>query len=128
MEQPAEQALIMRVESYFASVDRSDLAGILATMTPDCVVEYVTDGSCFDGRDAGVREYFEKRNAIVLQSWHGNFRHTVDAANGRVATRFDVRRTDRGAAERFGDNINLFEFAGDRIRRIAVWRGAGKQK
>jgi ketosteroid isomerase-like protein len=126
MNRPTAGDLTARVESYFASVDRSDLAGILATMTPDCVVEYVTDGSRFEGRDAGVRDYFEKRNAMVVQSWHGNVRHAADAASGRVATRFEVRRTDKGAAERFGDNINLFEFAGDRIARIAVWRGTGK--
>ena len=38
-----------RVEAYFASIDRSDLAATLATMTPDCVIEYVTDGSRFEG-------------------------------------------------------------------------------
>ena len=99
----------------------------METMAPDCVIEYVTDGSRFEGRDEGVKAYFEQRNANVLKSWHGNFRHAVDAASGRVATRFDVRRTDRGAPERTGDNINLFEFDGERIRRIAVWRGKGFQ-
>lgn len=120
------QELIAKVEAYFACVDRSDLAGILATMTPDCVVEYVTDGSQFVGRDAGVKAYFEQRNSIVVKSWHGNFTHAADLERGRVATRFDVRRTDKGVAERTGDNINLFEFAGLSIKRIAVWRGTGK--
>ena len=114
------------IETYFACVDRKDLAGILATMTPDCVVEYVSEGSRFEGRDAGVRAYFEQRNAAVEQSWHGNFRHAADPALGRVATRFDVRRTDRGKPERVGDNINFFEFENGKIRRIAVWRGVGK--
>ena len=121
------QELTDRVEAYFASVDRSDLAATLEIMTPECVIEYVSDGTRFEGRDEGVKAYFEKRNANVLKSWHGNFRHTVDAASGRVATRFDVRRTDRDVPERTGDNINLFEFDGERIRRIAVWRGKGSQ-
>ena len=116
-----------RVEAYFASSDRSDLAATLDTMASDCVIEYVTDGSRFEGRDEGVKAYFEQRNALVLKSWHGNFRHAADAASGRVATRFDVRRTDRGVPERTGDNMNLFEFEGGRIRRIAVWRGKGFQ-
>ena len=119
-------ALTECVERYFACVDRKDLAGVLATMTADCVVEYVSDGSRFEGRDAGVKAYFEKRNAQVVQSWHGNFRHAADVAAGRVATRFDVRRTDHGAPERGSDNINFFEFDGGKIRRIAVWRGVGK--
>jgi len=124
---PGARDLTDQVEAYFANVDRSDLAAVLATMTPDCVIEYVTDGSRFEGRDEGVKAYFEKRNAGVLKSWHGNFWHVADPSNGRVTTRFDVRRTDRGAAERTGDNINIFEFEGSRIRRIAVWRGAGRQ-
>jgi ketosteroid isomerase-like protein len=123
---PAAEMLIARVEAYFASVDRSDLAGILATMAPDCVVEYVTDGSLFVGRDTGVKAYFEQRNSIVVKSWHGNFIHAADPVSGLVATRFDVRRTDKGVAERTGDNINLFQFDGLAITRIAVWRGAGK--
>jgi SnoaL-like domain len=126
MDKPTASALTARVETYFACVDRSDLAGILATMSPDCIVEYVTDGSQFIGRDTGVKAYFEQRNTIVVKSWHGNFTHAADAASGRVATRFDVRRTDRGVAERTGDNINLFEFDGLNIKRIAVWRGTGR--
>ncbi len=120
---PGAAELGARVEAYFASIDRSDLAATLATMAPDCVIEYVTDGSRFEGRDAGVKAYFEQRNANVLKSWHGNFMHTADLESARVATRFSVRRTDKGAAERTGDNINLFQFEGRRIARIAVWRG-----
>ena len=119
--------LIDRVEAYFASIDRSDLAGTLETMASDCVIEYVSDGSRFEGRDTGVKAYFEQRNRNVLKSWHGNFTHAADPASGRVATRFNVRRTDRDAPERTGDNINLFEFDGQRIKRIAVWRGKGSQ-
>lgn len=125
--QSSARELTAQVEAYFASIDRSDIAATLATMTPDCAIEYVTDGSRFEGRDAGVKAYFEKRNLNVLKSWHGNFWHVADPSNARVTTRFDVRRTDRGAAERTGDNVNIFEFEGSRIRRIAVWRGAGRQ-
>ena len=104
----------------------ADLAGILGAMTPDCMVESVTDGSRFVGRDAGVKAYFEQRNSIVVKSWHGNFTHAADPESGRVATRFDVRRTDKGVAERTGDNIDMFQFEGLAIKRIAVWRGTGK--
>jgi ketosteroid isomerase-like protein len=125
--QPSARELTDQVEAYFASIDRKDLAATLANMTSDCVIEYVTDGSRFEGRDEGVKAYFEKRHGNVLKSWHGNFWHVADLSNARVTTRFDVRRTDRGAAERTGDNVNIFEFEGRLIRRIAVWRGTGRQ-
>ncbi|HZQ73625.1 MAG TPA: nuclear transport factor 2 family protein [Burkholderiales bacterium] len=116
-------SLTETVEAYFASIDRQDLPATLATMAPDCTIEYVTDGSRFVGRDSGVKAYFEKRNAGCEKSWHGDFFHVADVAAGRVATRFKVRRTDRGVPERHGDNINVFQFAGGKIQRIAVWRG-----
>ena len=122
---PTAAELIALVEGYFASVDRNDLDGTLAAMAPDCLLEYKTQGAQFVGREQGIRKYFADRNSNVLKSWHGNFTHTVDAANGRVATRFDVKRTDKGAAERAGDNLNLFQFEGRQMKRISVWRGEG---
>ena len=111
------------VEAYFAAVDRSDLAGILKTMAPECTMHYVSAGERYEGRDTGVKAYFEKRNAGCESSWHGDFWHVVDAPAGRVATRFGVRRTDKGQPERAGDNLNVFEFDGALIKRIHVWRG-----
>ena len=115
--------LTKTVETYFAAIDRQDLAATLATMAPGCTIEYVTDGSRFVGRDSGVKAYFEKRNAGCEKSWHGDFFHVADGPAARVATRFRVRRTDKGVPERHGDNINVFEFEGGLIKRIAVWRG-----
>jgi hypothetical protein len=117
--------MIAVVEAYFAAVDRSNLDGLLAGMAPDCLMEYKTQGVQYIGRDTGIRKYFGERNAICLTSWHGNFNHTVDVAAGRIATRFDVRRTDKGQPERVGDNLNLFQFEGRWIKRISVWRGEG---
>lgn len=117
--------LIERVEAYFAYADRCDVAGTLSTMAPDCVLEYLTEGLRYTGRDAGIKTYFEQRAKKVVKSWHGDFSHTADAQAGRVATRFAVRRTDQGLAERTGDNINLFQFEGGLIKRISVWKSAG---
>ena len=111
------------VEAYFAAIDRKDLDAVLKLMSPACTIEYVTDGSRFAGRDEGVKAYFEKRNAGVEKSWHGDFFHVADTSAARVATRFKVRRTDKGVPERHGDNINVFEFDGTLIKRISVWRG-----
>jgi ketosteroid isomerase-like protein len=121
---PSAQELIAQVEAYFAAADQCDVRGTLATMAPDCVLEYLTEGLRFEGRDTAVKGYFVERAAKVVRSWHGDFTHTADAASGRVATRFAVRRTDRGLAERASDNINLFQFEGSQIRRISVWKSS----
>jgi ketosteroid isomerase-like protein len=115
--------MIAIVEAYFDAVDRNDLDGLLVAMAPDCLMEYKTQGVQYIGRDTGIRTYFAERNAKVLQSWHGNMAHTVDVTAGRIATRFDLRRTDKGTPEQTGDNLNLFQFEGRRIKRISVWRG-----
>jgi hypothetical protein len=120
---PTARELTDVVEAYFATVDRNDPPATLANMTPDCVVVYASEGQRHVGRDTGVKAYFEHRSSIVEKSWHGNFFHVADPANARVATRFDVVRTDKGVPERKGDNINVFEFEGRKIRRISVWRG-----
>lgn len=119
---PTATELIAQVEAYFAAADNCDVRGTLATMAPDCVLEYLTEGLRFEGRDTGVKAYFVERAAKVVRSWHGDFTHTADAQNGRVATRFVVRRTDRGDAERSADNIDLFQFEGRLIKRISVWK------
>src|SRR5581483_6584968 len=38
----AGMSLTETVEAYFASIDRQDLPATLATMAPDCTIEYVT--------------------------------------------------------------------------------------
>lgn len=126
-DKPSARELIDRVEAYFANADRCDVAGTLSDMAPDCVLEYLTEGLCYAGRDGAIKGYFEERACQVVKSWHGNFMHAADANSGRVATRFEVRRTDRGLAERSGDHINLFEFEGRRIKRISVWKSPGIQ-
>jgi len=123
---PSAGELITYVEAYFASADSCDVAGTLQTMAPDCVMEYLTEGLRYEGRDEGVKTYFEQRAKQVVKSWHGDFLHVADAASGRVATRFAVRRTDKGGAERTADNIDLFEFEGRKIRRSTVWKSTGK--
>lgn len=124
--QASAAVLVAIIEEYFTSVDRNDIPGTLATMTADCVLEYRTQGKVHAGRDTGIRDYFTARSAQVTQSWHGNTQHTMDLSTARVATRFDLRRIDHGGLEQTGDNLNLFEFEGDRIKRISVWGGLAR--
>lgn len=123
---PDAATMVATIEAYFDSVDRSDVAATLATMTADCVLEYRTAGKVYAGRDTGIRDYFVERNARVARSFHGNAQHTIDPVNARVATRFELRRLDHGAAEQTGDNLNLFEFDGALIKWISVWSGMAR--
>ena len=92
-DKPSARELIDRVEAYFANADRCDVAATLSDMAPDCLLEYLTEGLCYAGRDGAIKTYFEERARQVVKSWHGNFMHAADANSGRVATRFEVRRT-----------------------------------
>jgi ketosteroid isomerase-like protein len=120
---PTAAELIAMVEAYFEGVDRDDLDATLAGMTPDCVLDYKTMGVQYVGRDQGIRNYFIERRANLVHGWHGNCSHTVDVTNGRVATRFELRRTDKDKPAIVNDNLNLFQFEGGKIKRIWVWRG-----
>lgn len=118
----AAQELIGCIEAYFASTDIFDVPATLNTMTPDCVMEYLSDNRRYEGRDEGIKAYFEQRAGKLAKAWHGNFSHVVDPSSGRVATRFDVRRQEKDGDPEVRDNINLFQFEGRLIKRISVWR------
>ena len=121
-ETPSAEDLIACVEAYFASADSFDISETLAVMTPDCVLEYLTDDRRYEGRDEGIKAYFEQRAKTFDTAWHGTFFHVADPARGCVATRFDVRRKLKDGATEIRDNINLFEFEGRLVKRISVWR------
>lgn len=119
---PSAQELIDCVEAYFASADKFDVSATLAVMTADCVLEYLTDDRRYEGRDEGIKAYFEQRAKTFENAWHGTFLHVADPARGRVTTRFDVRRKLKDGDKEIRDNINLFEFEGRLVKRISVWR------
>jgi hypothetical protein len=124
---PNAQELIDCIDAYFSSTDSFDVLATLSTMTPECVMEYMTDNRRYEGRDKGIKAYFERRGEMLSNAWHGNFSHVADPLCGRVATRFDVRRREKGGDTVVRDNINFFQFEGRLIKRISVWRSAAKE-
>ena len=124
---PTAEELIECIEAYFASTDNFDVAATLRTMTPDCTLEYLSADIKHQGRDTGIRKYFEDRAQALASAWHGNFSHSVDTDQGRVATRFNVRRVENEGAMVERDNINLFQFEGRLISEICVWRGSPQE-
>ncbi len=120
---PTAEELVGCVETYFASTDNLDVAATLRTMTPDCRLDYLSADIHHQGRDTGIKEYFEERAQSLASAWHGNFSHTVDTGQNRVATRFNVRREEKDGGMVVRENINLFQFEGRLISQISVWRG-----
>ncbi len=124
---PTAQELIECVEAYFASTDNFDVEATLKTMTPDCTLEYLSADIHHQGRDTGIKKYFENRAQTLTSAWHGNFSHTVDTEQGRVATRFNVRREEKDGEMVVRDNLNLFQFEGRLISQISVWRSSPQE-
>ena len=112
--------LVGRAEHYFAAVDRGDVPATLEVLSPDCVIEVLTDGVRHEGREA-IGEMFKRRLGGVAVAWHGNFRHLCQPDNGWLTSRFDVRRTNADGTKVGMDNINFFEFDGILIKHITIW-------
>ncbi len=121
MTQVSAQQMIDVIDRYFDAVDNGDVPGTLAELTPDCAITVVTDGVTHQGRDTQIKEMFERRLTTVDTAWHGNRRYVADPQTGTATTRFDVRRTSTDGSQIAMDNINFFEFEGDKLRRISIW-------
>ena len=120
MTSPSRADLIRRVEDYFRDVDRFDTDAILAHLTDDCVLEVVNHDSIQQGQRA-IRATYDRRAELVQRSWHGDFQHTVDVENQRVATRLMVRRINTDGSSTEVSNLTLFQLEASRIRHIAIW-------
>ena len=121
MAERSAQSMIDAIDRYFDTVDNGDVLGTLAELTPDCVISVITAGVSHEGRDAAIKTMFERRLETVNDAWHGNRRYVADPASGLASTRFDVRRTSTDGSKVAMDNINFFEFEGDKLRRISIW-------
>jgi hypothetical protein len=64
---PTAEELIECIEAYFASTDNFDVAATLRTMTPDCTLEYLSADINHQGRDTGIRKYFEDRAQALVE-------------------------------------------------------------
>ena len=121
MAERSAQSMIDTIDRYFDTVDNGDVPGTLAELTADCLISVITGGVSHEGRDDAIKAMFERRLESVNDAWHGNRRYVADPASGLASTRFDVRRTSTDGSKIAMDNINFFEFEGDKLRRISIW-------
>ncbi len=116
-----EADLIELAETYFAAVDAKDMAGALRWLAPDCVFTIETGQVTHQGRDTGIQGMFERLFERYAEIWHGDFRHTIDAANGRIASQFNVRNTEPSGTVHTKRNCNFFTVENGLFTRISVY-------
>ena len=111
--------LIAAAESYFAAVDRKDLAGTLAWLAPDARFAVATYDSVFQGHEQ-IGGMFERLFARYQGIWHGDFTHIVEAPD-LIASQFRVRNTGFGGEQFFKRNANVFRLQGGCFAEVSVY-------
>lgn len=119
--QPVGAARLVRLaESYFAAVDRMDLAATVACFTPDACFTIATYNTVYRGRDTEIRGMFERLNSRYAKVWHGNFDHVVQGPD-RIASRFRVENLGFDQQTHVKNNCNFFRLRGDLFEEVFVY-------
>jgi ketosteroid isomerase-like protein len=122
MQRLNRQGLIDLVEkSYFGAMDDRRLEAVLACLAEDCVFTIYPAGDRAVGRDAGIRDLFERVYETYPEMWHGNFEWVVDEAEQRLAASFDVRLVDHGGAELSMRNGKFFAVEDGRLAELNLY-------
>lgn len=112
--------LIAQVKTYFAAVDAEDLAGVLATLTPDCRFSIETHNVVFDGHD-DVKGMFQRLWDAHAAVKHDQFTFVPAAAEGRIAAQFQVTNTLANGQTVNKSNCNFFHARGGKFDTVAVY-------
>ena len=116
----ARKVMIERAIAYFSDVDRLEPDPIMTHLSPDVVLEVPSHGVFTIGYDE-VRSVYQNRQALVRQSWHGDFRFTADELGARLAIRLAVKRTNADGSLAELDNLTLMGFRDGLICTLAIW-------
>lgn len=112
--------LIQAAESYFAAVDRKDLAGTLAWLAADARFEVASYNTVFQGHEQ-ISGMFERLFARYQGIWHGDFQHVVQPPD-RLACQFRVRNTSSDGQVVHKSNSNFFRMGPDgRFTHVSVY-------
>ena len=111
---------IALVEAYFAAVDGEHLAGILDTLTRDCVFTVETHGVTLTGTDE-ITAMFHRLWSNHRAVRHYEFRFVPDPSGGRIAAQFRVENTEQDGSLTHKSNCNVFDIRDGRFSRIAVY-------
>ena len=120
-----EQMINMVEQSYFSNVDHKNLDVILDCFARDAVFTVQSTFTSYEGRDSGIRKFYESISAGFLKIWHGDFEHIVDVESQRISTQFNVRRTHLNGAEASMSNCNVFRFKDGKFNQVFVYASGG---
>ena len=116
-----EKSLIDLAERYFAAVDRKDVGGALACLSPHARFTIATYSTLYEGRDTQIKAMFERLNARYASVWHGDFDHVVEASQGRIASRFRVENITHEGQKLVKNNCNFFRSEDGLFAEIFVY-------
>lgn len=112
--------MIALVRAYFTAVDAEDMAGVLATLTPDCRFTVETHGVALGSR-AEIEAMFARLWRNHRQVRHHDFTFVADPGADRIAAQFQVEnRLPDGTVVR-KSNCNFFHLRDGRFTEINVY-------
>lgn len=117
---PDGSHLVKLAETYFAAVDRMDIAATLQCFAPDARFTIATFNTIYAGRDTEMRAMFERLFARYAKVWHGDFDHVVGGPD-RIASRFQVRNTGFDGQLSSKNNCNFFRMRGEVFDEVFVY-------
>ena len=115
-----DQDLIELVKTYFAAVDAEDMAGVMATLTPDCMFSVETHGVQLHGH-AEIKGMFGRLWSAHAAVKHVDFTFVPSAAEGRIAAQFRVINTLHDGGKVFKSNCNFFHVRSGAFDTVAVY-------
>jgi len=122
---PREQMINMVEQSYFGNVDNKMVEAVLDCFTADAVFTVQSAFTSYEGRDSGIKKFYQSITAGFEKIWHGDFEHIVDVESQRISTQFNVRRTDLNGAEASMSNCNVFRFEDGKFNQVFVYASGG---
>ena len=120
-----KQMINMVEHSYFSNVDHKNLNVVLDCFTGDAVFTVQSAFTSYEGRDTGIKKFYETITAGFQEIWHGDFEHTVDVDSQRMSTQFNVRRKDLNGDESSMSNCNVFRFENGKFKQVFVYASGG---
>ena len=106
---------------YFHNVDNKNLDLVLKCFAEDSVLRVKTADVTHRGRDGEIRRMFANLMKDTEIIYHGEFRHTVDVENQKIASEFLVRNDYDDGSHVDKRNCNFFEIQNGLFKDVSVY-------
>ena len=102
----------MAVDRYFLACNTGDLATVMTTFAPDCVVSFSSAEFEYRGLEALETHMEEFRDTFATIDFH-DFVPVVDTVAQTIAVQFEVKLVDHQDNAQVMQNCNFFHVNGD---------------